>query len=217
MTRAEAKINILHKIDEISPFDDVDIQWDSLIEGTLDASVRTFYCTVPSRFLKAKVQNLGNNITLTRIPIDKASFELQSDCIRLISIICTTWQIPITKLITPDMQEFRFQSNIYLKGGSAKPKGYVTQEMSTADATKTVQRVVVSPFTAFNDDSDLTYYYIPMPDCGDTDNDTFAVQEDLQEGIFWFVAYSILISMKQAEFSKQAYMKYQEFLATKEW
>lgn len=216
MTRGEAKVNILHKIDEISPFDNVDTQWDILIEGMLDSCVRKVYESVPPRFLKALVLSYSDSNPIRRIPIERASLAIPSDCIRILSVQCATWERPITTFITSDMPEFALQNNIYNKGGASKPKGYISQDYSDSDPTLTEQRIIVSPFTDDNINQDITVYYVKMPVLGTDDSHTFEVQADLLDGVYWFTAYSVLVSMKEVEFAKHALSKYQEFIIFKQ-
>jgi len=215
MTRAEAKANILMKIDEISPFDNADIQWDSLIEGMLDSCVRQVYESVPARFLKSTVLSFTTLNPIRREAIERGSFAIPSTCIRIIAIHSKTWSRPITTLITPEMPEYNYMNNIFVKGGADKPKGYIHQDYSDADPTITEERITISPYTFSNTDADITVYYVPMPSVGVSDSDTFDVQADLLDGIFWFTAYSVLVSMKEFDFSKAALSKYQEFLTLK--
>ena len=75
---------------------------------------------------------------------------------------------------------------------------------------------MVSPFTDANVNQDITVYYVKMPVLGTDDSHDFEVQSDLLDGVFWFTAYSVLVSMKEVEFAKHALSKYQEFIMFKQ-
>jgi len=182
----------------------------------LDSCVRQVYESVHPRFLKASVLSFSDSDPVRRIPIEKASFAIPTDCIRVLSVQCRTWERPITTFITSDMPEYSLQNNIYNKGGASKPKGYISQDYSDVDPTLTEQRIMVSPFTDANVNQDITVYYVKMPVLGTDDSHDFEVQADLLDGVFWFTAYSVLVSMKEVEFAKHALSKYQEFIMFKQ-
>lgn len=115
------------------------------------------------------------------------------------------------------MPEYSLQNNIYNKGGASKPKGYISQDYSDVDPTLTEQRIMVSPFTDANVNHDITVYYVKMPVLGtDDSHDFLKYKQTLLDGVFWFTAYSVLVSMKEVEFAKHALSKYQEFIMFKQ-
>jgi hypothetical protein len=208
MTRFEIKKNILHKVDEISPFKETDMQWDSLIEGMLDDMANRFLLAIPVYLIIYNTNFIYNKSHGTGRYIDIGLVKIPDNYLRLKYINCKHWKKIITEkdLFTTDSGEYNRQFDIHTRVGIARPKAFLEPIYST-DALSLDKGVhlIVSPFRQNWLLRDLIICYVHRTKAEN-------LQENLLDGFFYFAANALLTSMRQTEFANAMMNKFTEWI-----
>jgi hypothetical protein len=202
MTRNDIKIAILARIDEISPYDSVDVIWDLLMEKTIDDACNNFLMVVPVHLI-----NAGDFSTATFVNNDDGSgyIRLKTDFLRLSSFKMKGWKRPVTFTITQESPRYNLQKNKYTRGGVAKPVVALANKL-TANATYLSDVLELFPIYydwTSNEIEQALYVKKTLPE---------ALQDNLLNGYLWYASAEVLMRMQQIDFAKVAMSKYEEFV-----
>ena len=202
MTRDNIKIAILARIDEISPYDSVDVIWDTLMEKTIDDACNMFLMAVPIHLV-----NSDNFATATFVNSDDGTgyIRLKSDFLRLSSFKMKGWRRAVTNTITQESPRYNLQKNKYTRGGVAKPVVALSNKLT---ANVTYLSTVLELFPIYydwtnNDIEQALYIKKTLPEL---------LQDNLLTGYLWYASAEVLLRMQQGDFAKVAMMKYEEFV-----
>jgi hypothetical protein len=202
-------------MDEISPFNDTDEQYDLLIESMLDDMAKRYVCLLPLHLLRLPVEHLRMSEWKygTGIYQDMVYAMVPVKFLRFRTATCPHWRRPVMEkdFFTMENPEYNRQFDIHTRAGIAKPKVFIGHLTNIWDMNK---MFLVSPFRQNWLLSDLyfRYFYIPtISNTNSTLNLTYLYDEIL-DGFFYFTASAVLTSMKQFDFAKAMQEKFQEFL-----
>jgi len=201
MTRNDIKRNILQKIDEISPYQNTDEQYDLLIESMLDDMANRFLLVIPLNLIKENtkpVNTQANNYHGTGQYIDLGIFNLPADFLRLVYVWCRHWKMTVWGDELLDFQknvgEYKRQFDRHTRAGVAKPK--VFREPAS---------LILSPFRQNWMLTDLSVAYVHKQKAED-------LAEKILDGFFYFTANAVLTSMRQPDFANAMMEKFNEWL-----
>lgn len=212
-TRDNIKSNILAKIDEISPFSNIDVQWDTLIESVLDSSMNSFLLTIPIHLITPTLHVYTANTFKYGIDSfeDLGTFNLDADFLRFAYATCIYWYRPVNKIRVVSGSEYIRQFDINTRAGVAKPMVF----LDTIDDT--YKRLIISPFRSnWIPQSDLRVYYVKRVETGAGKFQVSDVKDELLEGYYWFSAHHVLTAMQRYDFAKQAIIKFNEWVIGKQ-
>jgi hypothetical protein len=225
MTRDEIKENILHKVDEISPYNEPDEQVEFIMEGLLDDVANRYILALPGEMLIA-----STNLTATTkflIPSfnigvragtgkysDMAIAYVPGDHLRFMGASCPYWNRNIYEndLYLFESGEFKRQFDIHTRAGIAKPKIFMVPSYVMPRIYQSgfygERMFIISPYRANWNITDLYITYHIMIKAED-------IIEYLLDGFFYFAASHVLTSMRQEEFAKIMMQKFTEFVLLK--
>ena len=210
MTRDDIKRNVLSKIDEISPFQETDQQFDSLMESMLDDCANRYLTVIPIHLIISKELQLSVNppVNFERGVAnyhDLGVVLLPDEFLRLAYVNCFEWRKPVnaSEVLTCSTPEYGRQFNFHTKAGLQKPMVFIDSE-----STKH-KRLIISPFRDQWEIKNLKIYYVPKTKSED-------MQENLLDGFYWFFAGLLLDAMQRYEQGKMAMGKFGEFLVNKQ-
>lgn len=202
MTRNDIKTAILARIDEISPYDSVDIIWDLLMEKTIDDACNNYLMAVPIHLI-----NASDFSTSTFVNNDDGTgyIRLKTDFLRLSAFKMNGWKRPVSLAITQESPRYNLQKNKYTRGGVAKP---VVALVNKLTANATYLSTVLELFPIYydwvsNDIEQALYIKKTLPE---------ALQDNLLNGYLWYASAEVLMRMQQLDFAKVAMGKYEEFV-----
>ena len=117
-TRDEIKDIVKHKLDEVSQFDEYQIDSVAFIEEFLDAAAEKILLTAPLHMIppgdfSAQNQNARSDGT--------GYIALPSDFLRLSSFQMTEWDRPVIKAIGTEHPAYNLQKNNVTRGKPSKP------------------------------------------------------------------------------------------------
>lgn len=213
-TRDEIKSNILAKIDEISPFTNIDTQWDLLIESLLNSSMNNFLTMIPIHLIKPILHSYSTPTTFeagTDAFHDLGILNLNVDFLRFSYATCIHWYRPVRKIGFVSTREYDRQFDIHTRAGVAKPQVFLDS------INENNKRLIISPFRSnWIAQSDLKVYYVQKCETGAGLFQVEDVAEELLEGYYWFAANQVLTTMERTQFAQNAAQKYAEWLINKQ-
>lgn len=132
-TRDEIKGIVKHKLDEVSQFDEYQIDSVAFIEEFLDAAAEKILLTAPLHMIppgdfSAQNQNARSDGT--------GYIALPSDFLRLSSFQMTEWDRPVIKAIGTEHSVYNLQKNNVTRGKPSKPIcviRYLASDYSSGD------------------------------------------------------------------------------------
>lgn len=202
MTRNDIKTAILARIDEISPYDSVDIIWDLLMEKTIDDACNNYLMAVPIHLINASDFSIS---TFVNNDDGTGYIRLKTDFLRLSAFKMNGWKRPVSLAITQESPRYNLQKNKYTRGGVAKPVVALANKLT---ATATYLSTVLELFPIYydwvsNDIEQALYIKKTLPE---------ALQDNLLNGYLWYASAEVLMRMQQLDFAKVAMGKYEEFV-----
>jgi len=215
MTRSDIKRNVLQKIDEISPYQQTDEQWDLLIESMLDDMANRFLLAIPVSLITKNTatlsaRNKSHGINQWQ---DMALVTLPEDYLRFKYASCVHWRRIITEkdLYTTDSGEYNRQFDIHTRAGIAKPKAFIEPIITSTTSILTPQiekNLIISPFRQNWYINSLIICYVKKVNAEN-------LEDDILDGFYYFVANAVLTSMRQVEFANAIMGKFTEWLQLK--
>ncbi|OQA90835.1 MAG: hypothetical protein BWY27_00755 [Bacteroidetes bacterium ADurb.Bin234] len=213
-TRDEIKGNILAKMDEISPFSNIDVQWDTLIESLLNSSMNSFLTIIPIHLIKPVFHAYTSPTTFihgTDAFHDLGILNLNDDFLRFSYATCIYWYRPARQLGFVTSRDYDRQFDIHTRAGVAKPKVFLD---SINESNK---RLIISPFRSnWIAQSDLKVYYVQKCETGAGLFQVEDVADELLEGYYWYAAHQVLTTMERPDFAQSAIQKYVEWSINKQ-
>jgi hypothetical protein len=210
-TRDAIKRNVLSKIDEISPFQETDEQFDLLMESMLNDCANRYLSLLPIHLIVPVKLTLSVNPPNLNFERGVANYHdlgivyLPTDFLRIAYVNCLEWRrvVNANDCKTPADAQYNRQFNFHTRAGVAKPMAFVDTENVKG------KRLIISPFRDDWGINILTILYVPktLPE---------NMQNDLLDGFYWFFASYILTSMQRPDFAKVAMEKFGEFLVNKQ-
>ena len=202
MTRENYKKAVLAKIDEISPYENVDIIWDLLMEQVLNEACNNFLMICPLHLI-----DTSNIPTYTFVNNDDGTgfIRLPKDFLRLSQFKMKDWQRPVIVPITQESPRYNLQKDKYTRGGVAKPVCALVEMMpvSTTYLTTVLELFPIYYDWTENDIEKALYIKQTLPE---------NLQDNLLSGAQWYTASQLLLQMNQQDFAKVAQMKFEEFI-----
>lgn len=202
MTRADIKLNILQKIDEISPYSQSDEQYDLLIESMLDDMANRYVLIVPIQWLDDTVLSsiTGGIQHGINMFYDMAMVKRPADFNRLVNVSCVYWNRDVTEkdFLNENSGEYNRQFDIHTKAGLASPKVFLLSGGN----------FLVCPYRDHWDLSFLSMTYYRKIVAED-------IEDKILDGFYYYCASSVLSSMRQEDFAKVLMDKCTEFLSIK--
>ena len=202
MNRTDIKKAILAKMDEISPFETIDIIWDSLMEEVIDEACNNYLMLVPIHLV-----NTGTLTTSTFINNNDGTgyIKLPLDFLRLSGFKMIGWRRQVTTPITQESPRYNLQLNKYTRAGIAKPVcALVNKLQASGNYMSTVLQLFPIYYDwTFRDVDTASYIKKTLPE---------NLQENLITGYLWYATSQLLISMERADFAKIAQIKFEEFM-----
>jgi len=199
-------------MDEISPFQKTDEQFDSLMEGMLDDCTNLYLRSIPVHLIVKKELLLLNANSPSRNfergianHHDLGIVLLPDGFLRLAYVACYEWHAPIVSaddVMTVNDKEYGRQFNQHTKAGLAKPMVFI----DTVDVSK--KRLIISPFRDHWGINVLSVYYV-------SETKPEKLQENLLDGFYWFFASHVLDAMQRYEQGKMAMGKFGEIVSEK--
>lgn len=204
MNRAEIKANVLRVIDEISPFDNIDIIWDTLIEQTIDEVAKRLLLNYPIHLLPSKRLNIT---TFYNTEDGWGTLNLPSDFLKLSAFKFTSWRRAVHEAITEEDPRYYQQKNKYSRAGVARPVCALIGDhrFTTSGYYQTVLELY--PVYYDWDSSDIEkalYIGVLLPE---------ELPTHLLEPFFWLAGSQVLITMEKNDFAQVCMAKYQEYIA----
>jgi hypothetical protein len=209
MNREDIKRNVLSKIDEISPFQETDEQFDRLMESMLDDCANRYLSILPIHLIIPQALPLSVNPPTLNFERGVANYHdlgivlLPADFLRMAYVNCFEWRKPVNEVKTCASAEYGRQFSFHTKAGLQKPMVFIDTESTQR------KRLIISPFRDQWGINLLKIYYIPKTLPED-------MQEDLLDGFYWFFASHLLDAMQRYEQGKMAGGKFAEFLVGKQ-
>jgi hypothetical protein len=196
MNRESIKKQILIRIDEISPFDSVDIIPNDLIDGLLDESAEDVLMKLPIHLLPTSV--MANVVFVEGLISLKIT--LPTDFLRLIKLVVDGWIKPIHKLYTEEDTRFSLQyTNKYLRGTPNRPIGFLVS--NAASPQKDILLFGKLDTNLITEDvlycKKLAADYIP---------------DNILEALFYVGAFKVLLAMEKPEQAKVAMAQFENFI-----
>lgn len=202
MDRNSIKEAILAKMDEISPFETIDVIWDSLMEQVIDEACNNYLMLVPIHLV-----NSNSITTSTFVNNDDGTgyIRLPLDFLRLSGFKMKGWRRQVSIPITQESPRYNLQLNKYTRAGIAKPMVALVNKLQ---ATQTYLSTVLELFPIYYDwqYSDIeTALYIKktLPE---------NLQDNLLTGYLWYATSQLLLSMERPDFAKVATSKFEEYV-----
>ena len=209
MNRDDIKRNVLSKIDEISPFQQTDEQFDLLMESMLDDCTNLYLRNIPIHLIIPQELHLSVNSPNVNFGRGVDNYHdlgvvlLPDDFLRLAYVNCYEWRKPVHDVQSCASEEYNRQFNFHTKAGLQKPKVFIDSESTQH------KRLIISPFRDQWKINILKIYYVPKTKPED-------MQEELLDGFYWFFASHVLDAMQRYEQGKMAIGRFGEFLINKQ-
>lgn len=208
MNRAEIKANVLRVIDEISPFDNIDIIWDTLIEQTIDEVAKRLLLNYPIHLLPSKQLNIT---TFYNTEDGWGTLNLPSDFLKLSAFKFVSWRRSVHEAITEEDPRYYQQKNKYSRAGVARPVcalvGDKVTILSIPDYAYYQTVLELYPVYYDWDSSEIEkalYIGTLLPE---------QLPTHLLEPFFWLAGSQVLITMEKNDFAQICMAKYQEYIA----
>ena len=214
-TRAEIIDVVKTKLDELSPFEDVNVDAVDMIDKVLDDSGNTIRRIVPTHLLDAvdlftdpnnHIENAdGSGLIII-------GNKTESIFIRLHSLKLNQWEVPVTKTISVDDPKYKLQRYSATRGGLCKPVAVLRYhyQPSTPTFPFVVDGMVIEYFSVPAGTSHTVDYakYVMSGPAQDLTIQTNLLVDPLA----WQCAGDIYLIQEKKEQAELAYAKVQEFI-----
>jgi len=203
MNRAEIKANVLRVIDEISPFDNIDIVWDTLIEKTIDETAKRLLLSYPIHLLPSKQLD---TTTFNNTEEGWGTINLPSDFLKLSAFKFESWRRSVHETITEDDPRYYQQKNKYSRAGVARPVCALVSDyiINYGDYQTVMELYPVYYDWERSDIEKALYIGILLPE---------ELPTHLLEPFFWLAGSQVLITMEKNDFAQICMAKYQEYIS----
>jgi len=203
MNRVQIKRNVLRVVDEITPFENVDIIWDTLLEETIDESAKRLLLSYPIHLLPPKQLNTN---TFYNTDDGWGTINLPQDFLKLSAFKMKSWRRAVHQPISQDDPRYYLQKNQYSRAGVAKPVcALVGDYITEYGYYQTVLELY--PIYYDWDRTDIekaNYIGVLLPE---------ELPDHLLEPFFWLAGHHVLLTMEKNEFAQICMTKYQEYIS----
>lgn len=202
MNRADIKANVLRVIDEISPFDNIDIVWDTLIEQTIDEVAKRLLLNYPIHLIPSKQLDIT---TFYNTEDGWGTLNLPSDFLKLSAFKFVSWRRAVHETITEEDSRYYQQKNKYSRAGVARPVCALVGDYVTDYG---YYQTVLELYPVYYDwdSSDIEkalYIGVLLPE---------QLPTHLLDPFFWLAGHQVLLTMEKNDFAQVCMAKYQEYI-----
>ena len=193
MTRELIKKEIERRIDEISPFETVDIIDNELIDGMLNECAEDTLMKLPLHLLPVKSYSPAG-IAIEDIFI---RFNLPTDFLRIVKLKLASWNRHVSVLLSQESPKYKIQfDNQFLRATTNRPLAFLVNNSSIKE---------VHCFGKGVNNNPNVFYYCEKVLPEDFDN-------SILEALFYNTAFKVLVALEKAEQAKVALTLFDNFI-----
>lgn len=215
MNRGSIVSQVLMRMDEISPFANVQAMQNVPVEKFLNQSAEELLYMLPSFIIgkslpipteetvketvEGKVVDVVKRLGVVDVIAGIGSLPIPTDFIKINRFKMAAWQRPVTEAISEQSPEYAQQFNKYQRGGVAKP---VVAIVSNGDK-KTLEYYSVPASDTTHKVKEASYIPHMLPE---------NLPEHLIEPLAWLTAYTVFLVMGQEQSSSAALLKVTQYI-----
>lgn len=126
MTRNEIINKVRVYMDEISPFENIEVINNPMIDSLLEDTANDLLLITPEKELSGLLQSMSGLTINPNISKGYGYIELPSTFLRALNLKFSEWERPVTNFLTSADPSYKLQWNKFTMSRGVKPMAYVT-------------------------------------------------------------------------------------------